>query len=245
MALSLALSALDLDLKTSRLFYTTADGFFLENRPPWVWLYRYGTLPGIIFIALSIVAYFLSTIRPGLDDLRRPAAIVVLSALLGSGIIANAVLKPYWGRPRPCQVREFGGEWGFRQVFSPGTPGRGLSFPSGHCTMAFLFVAAFPARRRYPRAASGLVLFGLAYGLLMSATRVVQGAHFVTDTLWGLGVILLSAQLFDAILPEPLGRPGAATSRVRPLPLAALLLSLAVLGLDFAAHRPFFEDHRR
>ena len=50
-------------------------------------------------------------------------------------------------------------------------------------------------------------VFGLAYGTVIAAARIAQGAHFFTDCLWSLGVIL--ADGFGTLLlrsknpPEP------------------------------------------
>ena len=243
--ISLVFAHFNLDRRISGVFHHPQEGFFLEDHAPWIWLYRFGTIPGLVFIALSIFAFFMSTLSPRWADIRRPAAIVVLTALLGSGIMANVVLKPYWGRPRPSQTTDFGGEWAYRDALSPGTPGKGQSFPSGHCTIAFLFVSAWAARKKYPRAAFAITVFGLTYGLFMSAARIVQGAHFATDAMWALGVIVLSAGFWDVVLPDPLFGREQAAGRIRPVPAIIALAALLVLGFDFAAHRPFFEHHRR
>lgn len=243
--ISLVFAHFNLDRRISGVFHSPREGFFLEKQAPWSWLYRYGTMPGLVFIALGIFAFFMSTVSERWTDIRRPAAIVVLTALLGSGIMANVILKPYWGRPRPSQTTDFGGEWRYRNALSPGIPGKGQSFPSGHCTIAFLFTSAWAARRKFPKSAFALSVFGLAYGLLMSAARIVQGAHFATDAMWALGVMVLSAGFWDILLPDPLPGRQKAAGRIRPVPAVIALAALLVLVLDFASHRPFFEHSRR
>ena len=39
----------------------------------------------------------------------RAAVFLVLSLLLGPGLLVNVILKDNWGRPRPGSVVEFGG----------------------------------------------------------------------------------------------------------------------------------------
>lgn len=79
----------------------------------------------------------------------------------------------------------------------------------------------------------------------MSAARIVQGAHFATDAMWAFGVIMLSAGFWDIVLPDPWPKSEKARGKISVLPIAAAVLGMMILVADFAAHRPFFEHHRR
>jgi len=188
-------TALGMDLQVSALFYDPDLGWVLHDRQPWYGMYRYGTIPGIVFSIGALIGWAAGFRRRRLTPWRPYFLLVVLTAVIGSGILVNTVLKPYWGRPRPDQCITFGGQWEYRDIHNPGTPGKGASFPSGHGSIAFLFVTLYGFRGRSRRLAIVGGTAGLGFGVLMSVTRVVQGAHFVADTVWSLGVMALTAQV--------------------------------------------------
>jgi membrane-associated PAP2 superfamily phosphatase len=112
---------------------------------------------------------------------------------LGPGLLVNGILKPQWCRPRPCQTECFGGTQAFVGVWGMGSSQRSKSFPSGHASMGFFLMApAFLLYRRRPRLAAGFVVLGLAAGLALGVTRVLQGAHFASDVVWAGGMVYLT-----------------------------------------------------
>jgi hypothetical protein len=160
-------------------------------------------------------------------------------------LLVNSFLKPYWGRPRPNQIQAFDGQYAYRDALSPGIPGKGSSFTCGHCTMGFLFVALIYFKRRSAAVAWVGGLGGLAYGSLISAARVVQGAHFVTDCLWSLGVLWLVATIlyyFILKIPHPSHtiRPALPPKQKWVLITLTTLIAAGIF-LAFLTRRPFFE----
>ena len=122
-----------------------------------------------------------------------------LLLIIGPGILINSVLKPYWGRPRPNALVEFGGQREFLPVWVWGRGQDESSFPSGHASMGFCLMApAFVHYRRRPRLARCFLLLGLLSGCLMGLTRVVAGGHFPSDVLWAGGLIYFTALLIAA-----------------------------------------------
>lgn len=234
------------DLRLASLFFRPEDGWFLGAKPPWLWLYRYGTIPGIVFSAGALMVWGLSFVKTRLAPWRATALIIVLTSVIGAGLLVNTILKPYWGRPRPDQTVAFGGLWEYRHVNQPGTPGKGESFPCGHCTMGFIFTTMFFAYRRSPRLAVAGGTTGLILGGLLSAARIVQGAHYLLDTLWSLGIILLTAQvIYYQILTVPARETAVATEaplspRRRWWLAAGIAVAVVVMGVAFATRRPFY-----
>ena len=47
----------DMDRSFSAKFYTLEHGWFLSKKYPWIWLYDFGAIPGIL---MSIVSFILS-----------------------------------------------------------------------------------------------------------------------------------------------------------------------------------------
>lgn len=239
---------LDLDRTISGYFYTPEQGWFLARRPLWDWLYRYGTIPGIVFTLAALLVWLASFITPRLQAWRRPCLVVVLTTVLAAGFLVNSVLKQYWGRPRPSQTVTYGGNWEYRPIFPPGPPGKGASFPCGHCTMGFVFLAAAGFQRRSKLLSIGGVATGLALGTLLSAARVVQGAHFTSDALWALGVVGMTATALILYLPRPqttrqrAARP-ARSARRKLLLTTAGLLAIALVAGGFLTRRPFYRTY--
>jgi membrane-associated PAP2 superfamily phosphatase len=188
-----------LDLTISSWFYDAESGAW-----PWFFsapctaFYRLGIYPPFVLVVIGGVLLTCGWMLDGTDSLSRAGLFLVLMMVIGPGLIVNVGFKGHWGRARPHQIQEFGGPYEYSPVGSPGPLAHGnSSFPSGHAAIAFYLMApGFLVSPRRPKLARGLFLFGIVYGLCMSATRVVQGGHFVSDVLWAgailyfLGVVL-------------------------------------------------------
>ncbi len=177
----------------------------LRQSQPWKALYHWGYYPawavGIGGLVFFVASFFVTSLRP----LRDPGFFCFLALALGPGLLVNGIFKPYWGRPRPSQIVEFGGIAQFKPVGEMGeAESEGASFPSGHASSAFyLITPAFIFFRTRPRMAVGIFAFGVFYGCLMGAARIVGGGHFLSDVLWAFGFVYyadlaLAAWIFPA-----------------------------------------------
>jgi len=100
-------------------------------------------------------------------------------------------LKIFWGRIRFRELTEN------YSNFSPWYLPQGItgnqSFPSGHAAMGFMMIALFvffADKSFYKRIfLKGLVI---SWGLAVCASRVVIGAHFTSDVLFGAFVMIIS-----------------------------------------------------
>jgi lipid A 4'-phosphatase len=241
--LSWAIVHWDLDRSIAGRFYTPADGWYLGNLQPWKWLYEYGTIPGLVLAIASLIAWIACLLQTRFHHLQRYFLVIVLTTVIGPGLIVNGILKNCWGRPRPRQVQELGGHWEYRQLYQPGTPGRGESFTCGHCTMGFLFFSLLVFRRKNNWVAAAGAAAGLILGGLLGAARVVQGAHFLSDVLWSLGIVLMTIiSLYYLVLQVPgkrLQKPRP-TSRPKQYAITGLLVAAVILMLlAFLMHPPF------
>ncbi len=133
---------------------------------------------------------------------------LLLTLLIGPGLIVEALLKTEWGRARPKDIVMFGGEAAYTAPWQIAHEcARNCSFASGHAALAF-WVTAYAFLLPPKWRATGLfagVVFGLAVGLV----RIVQGAHFLSDVAAaGFVVLLVNAALTRLILNRPaLNRP--------------------------------------
>jgi lipid A 4'-phosphatase len=238
---------LDLDRRIAARFYDASEGWYLADKQPWRWLYQYGTIPGLLLSLTALCGWFWSFASPRIKYLRRYFLIIVLTAILGPGVLVNGILKNYWSRPRPRQVVEFGGQWNYRHPHQPGIPGKGKSFPCGHCTMGFLFCSLLVFRKHKAWIAYSGGALGILLGGLLSAARILQGAHFLSDTLWSMGILLmLPIALYYIVLKVPLIQEEPAKPLSRSKKSFLWLFFIVCLGLmtgSFLLHRPFYKDH--
>lgn len=179
-------------MQIQRQFYQPESGWFMKDAPLFYLLYHYGNIPALLLSVVALIVLGLSFQKKRWYRWRVIVAWLVFSMIIGPGIIANSIFKDHFGRPRPRQIEEFGGEQHFLPLWQPGEMGKGKSFPCGHATMGFyLSVVGFALRKR--RALASIVfLGGLFYGATIGLARIAQGGHFASDVLWAAGFTLLA-----------------------------------------------------
>ncbi len=190
----------DLDLRWSRQFYIrgASDHWPYGDGPPWSWMDRFGNVPGLLLVAWGIWLA-LSGWRRGATRERsvRAGLAIVLAIAIGPGLVVNGVMKNFWGRSRPRNVEPFRGPREYLPWYQPGGSDHGPSFPSGHTAMSFgLMIGALSISRRRPLLRMLAVPGVVAYGALVAHSRVLQGAHFLSDVVVGGAIGWLTALCF-------------------------------------------------
>lgn len=114
-----------------------------------------------------------------------------LLAALGMLIIpaATAILKHLTHRYCPWDIVEFGGYAPYLRLFDAMPQGMegGQCFPAGHASVGFLWIVwAVALRPAGIRVARFALLTALLGGAVLGAARMLQGAHFLSHTLWTL-----------------------------------------------------------
>lgn len=102
------------------------------------------------------------------------------SMLLGPILIVNGIFKTFWGRARPYQIIEFGGNKNFTSpMVISNQCDWDCSFMSGHTAVIFWSLAlALLLPHRYRKwGISAVIILGIATGI----ARIAQGSHFVSD----------------------------------------------------------------
>lgn len=186
-----------LDLIVSGWFAAPGGGFPLSQVPA-VALLREALISATdAVVAGCIVLGLLALVLPRLRARVSAAAMLFVGTAyaLGPGVVANLILKDHWGRPRPRNVTDFGGDMGFVPALDPGGPClRNCSFVSGEgsafaCLAIALLLLAWP---RLGRAGRRAALAGAgAFVLGGSGLRVAFGGHFLSDTLFALAFMAL------------------------------------------------------
>lgn len=192
-----------IDLWASGLFRTPA-GRFIGDDYAWVRaFYVVGHAAGVGYPLLTGAVLAAGRLWPGRVPFRwrRRAGALLLVSVVAGGLVVNVGLKEHWGRARPVQVTEFGGLRHFSPMWRPSDQcPTNCSFSSGHAAAGFLVMSVglmgpVAVRRRW-------WWTGLGIGLLASLARVMQGGHFLSDTLfsgwvvWGCGWVVREAWLW-------------------------------------------------
>ena len=168
-------------------------------------LYRFGTWPAIITASVAAAVWIGSTLHERLQPNLHLAMFVALSMAIGPGLLVNGLFKEFYGRPRPREVIEFGGQREFAPVWEPHIGEGGKSFPSGHASMGFFwltFAVFYRARNR--RLALAFAVAAVLHGGSMGFGRVVQGGHWFSDVIWAAGMDYLTAWfLYRALRLSP------------------------------------------
>lgn len=194
-----------LDMAASEVFYQAGTGFHLSQNPLLKAFRKSADLVLAVLATGLLVRLIWRVGRGGLNALisiRR--SVFLLAALaVGPGLIVNAVLKSWWGRPRPVAVDIFGGEAPYQAVWRISDWCQSnCSFVSGEASSATWMVAALvlvPAHLRL-FVAPPIV----AYALLLSLNRLAFGGHFLSDIVlsWSISGLVF-AVLFRVMVSAP------------------------------------------
>ena len=182
-----------IDLTVTSWFYVEGAGFPANDNGFVKVVYTVFRYIPALLIPLGLLMLAAPWFIKGLSGTRKYTSFLLLVLLIGPGLIVHPILKDNWDRPRPRDVQEFGGQYEFQPAFIPGdNGGKNKSFASGHGAMGFFFMAfAWVFRkRRY-------LLIGLAIGTVVSAGRVMQGGHFLSDVLTAGFIVYFTCQILS------------------------------------------------
>ena len=172
-----------LDIYLSSLFYGANEKFALQSYYIITIFIRQVILPITILYLLLL---------PGLSllfhfkkiffnfNLKNKDVLFIFSVVLFNLIIVvNVILKNTWGRARPNDILQLGGN----QIFTPwfqisDSCINNCSFVSGDASVGFSLIAFFFITKKI------LYLWlSLFFGFLLGAIRILEGGHFLSDVL--------------------------------------------------------------
>ena len=111
--------------------------------------------------------------------------------------------------------------------------------------MGFVLLSMIGLHRRSKALALGGAVAGVVLGVLLSAARIVQGAHFLSDTIWSAGIVCLTVTLLYAYLApfqSSNAMPHTGTGR-RPGKITTMLAigaAVFLMAAAFMTRRPFY-----
>lgn len=178
----------------------------------------------ISLVAIGITVYISFRVSAGVDRKVVLTVAAVLFAVVFLELVIITALKILWERPR-MRMLTTTPEAYFQPWWSPGYADKETlmaggvaseefkSFPSGHssngaCAMLLTTLAAF--RERLAERVSQLFWVGATWALLVALSRIIMGAHFLTDTVAGLAVTFVAMILcYRYAFPNRRGRRAA------------------------------------
>ena len=169
----------EIDLAVSRTFYTPDIGF--ETKGMWYERLVHRSVGVSLVlgnIALIVMWGVNALVNPRVIDFGGKEVLFLLAFLgLGPGLLVNSLLKENWGRARPADIVQFGGNREFTPAFVLSDQG-GRSFSSGHAAASFfwILVALLIAPRQ-----KWWVFLAVAYCFVVSWMRIAAGGHFLSD----------------------------------------------------------------
>tara|TARA_R110000868_G_scaffold218576_2_gene469263 strand:- start:181675 stop:182685 length:1011 start_codon:yes stop_codon:yes gene_type:complete len=192
----------------------------------WGWQARqYSQIPMIALSVLFLVFILIPPLRQKFPTVNHVALIWLFTLLFGAGLLVHTILKDTVERPRPHETVTLNGPAPFSHPFviNQIAEFKSKSFPSGHVAMAAMLLTPFFAlRRRKPKLAKTILITGITYGALVGYGRMLLGAHFFTDVLWGILCVCIVGAIAGKVITEKTDFKSRYT---------ALLIAFAVLCL--------------
>lgn len=195
-ALYLALIVLALrpagDLEVARLFFVPPHGFVGATPAGVAARYVAWALP---FVVLAAMAMAHGLARVGRLPSRwaptgRNLLMLILVMVIGPGLLVHAGLKEVSHRPRPVAVSAFGGPDVFRPWYRfDGACPHNCSFASGETAAATWTLA--PASLVPPPWRGPAMAAALAFSAATALWRMALGAHFLSDTVGAMLIVIL------------------------------------------------------
>jgi lipid A 4'-phosphatase len=175
-----------LDIDLARPFFDpAAGGFWASVNPVLNSLRDLSRLIVSLLVAPAILAIVVKLVLPRRPLLipGRAALLMVITLALGPGLVTNVLLKSHWGRPRPIDIVEFGGDQHFVAWWDPrGDCPDNCSFVAGEPSGAFWTLA--PAALVPPAWRALATAAALAFGAGIGFVRLAGGGHFFTDVVF-------------------------------------------------------------
>lgn len=203
-----ALDTTDIDRVVAHWFFDSATAsfplrhaFFLDTV-----MHHLAKFPVALVTGLVIAGFLLSYVVAVLEPLRRILLYLGLALALAPATVG--VLKTTSARHCPWDLEEFGGLVPYARLLDPAPPSikPGRCFPAGHASTGFTLMAFYFAGRALQRgwlARAGLAA-GLLLGVALGTGRMIQGAHFLSHTLWsGLVCWTVALCLYWLVLTPP------------------------------------------
>lgn len=184
------------DIKFSQVFYNYYDGFIYRDNIVVRFLFLLIPPTTNLFV-ISCSILFLIQLFMYKKFKKVPSLAVtylLITALVGPGLVVNIALKETFGRARPSQITEFGGVKHFTQATKITDQCKhNCSFSSGHAAMAYYYTAlsyCYSLSNKDKKIFTIIYIIALLFGTLTGFSRILMGGHFLSDVVASCFIIL-------------------------------------------------------
>ena len=188
-----------LDIFLSDLFYGADKKFILQSYSLITIFVRQAILPIIILYLLLLpglgLVFPLKKIYFNFNFKNKDALFVFSTVLFNLLVVVNLILKNSWGRARPNDIVQLGGN----EVFTPwfqvsDSCISNCSFVSGDASVGFSVIALFFITKK-----PIYLWLSVFFGLLLGIIRLLEGGHFLSDILIA-GFLIFTLTYFEFYL---------------------------------------------
>lgn len=131
----------------------------------------------------------------------KPALILLI--LISLELILVNVLKIIWGRPRMRSLESMDQFKYWYQLTPPARGGEFKSFPSGHTANGFVALTwslFIPKSKELIKRV--IFLLGLLWGCFVAISRIITGAHFLSDVMVGAYITVMLYYLIQSYIQQ-------------------------------------------
>ena len=171
----------DLDIFISELFYEGDKVFLLQSFSKITIFARKLFLPFILLylIIIPLVFYYpsIKKIYFNYNFSSKEVFFIFFSTIFNLVIFVNLFLKNFWGRARPNDIVNLGGEYFFTPWFKiTDSCATNCSFVSGDASVGFCIIVLFLITKN-----KFYLWTSLLSGFFLGSIRVLEGGHFLSD----------------------------------------------------------------
>lgn len=116
----------------------------------------------------------------------------IVGPIIGCGLIANFYFKDNWGRARPINIQEFGGDKIYAKPFIISDQcKKNCSWIGGEASAAFSFITGTIILKN-----PIYLIINLIFGIVVSLCRIAMGGHFLSDNIFAMIFMIYLAILY-------------------------------------------------
>ena len=116
----------------------------------------------------------------------------IVGPVIGCGLIANFYFKDNWGRARPINIQEFGGDKIYTKPFTISDQcKKNCSWIGGEASAAFSFITGTIILKN-----PIYLIINLIFGIVVSLCRIAMGGHFLSDNIFAMIFMIYLAILY-------------------------------------------------
>jgi len=177
------------------LFYIPIHHGFESREEGIPLLFNILAIIGALIVFIISVIWTIKTPKETLIKLKK-TSLLILSVILTELIIVT-VIKTVWARPRMRSIESISEFHYWYQIAGFTTDNEFMSFPSGHTANATVFITfVLYVQVLKPTWKKKFLSIAIIWAILVACSRVVVGAHYVTDVVVGGFVTLMSFALW-------------------------------------------------